>query len=284
MAVILKEQGFQKSGCTSTECAVEIGRLLNVQKIVAGRVGKIGPVYSVSIRLIDVESGEILKTAIRDCRCPLEDVLTRVIREAVDELGEGPGTPQPPAPVVVAPPRPAVTKAVVKSARERAKENKCKTSLGVKAGFSVGTMADRTDGGVGLDYRVTGDITPELTVGIYTGIYGGGDYEYDGYDNHRLTLFPIEAVVLYNLDRKGIPGMYVGAQIGVNYYKHSPYEIHGDHGGSGFAFSFAPLVSYYYVFNNGFLVIGDVSYQYAGKFLGIHNQYIGVRLGYGRAF
>jgi hypothetical protein len=33
MEEILKEQGFQNTGCTSVECAVEIGQLLNVRRI-----------------------------------------------------------------------------------------------------------------------------------------------------------------------------------------------------------------------------------------------------------
>ena len=35
MEEILSEQGFQNTGCTSVECAVEIGQLLNVNRIVA---------------------------------------------------------------------------------------------------------------------------------------------------------------------------------------------------------------------------------------------------------
>ena len=34
METILTEQGFQQSGCTSAECAVEVGKLLNVQKTI----------------------------------------------------------------------------------------------------------------------------------------------------------------------------------------------------------------------------------------------------------
>jgi hypothetical protein len=86
MTAILKEQGFQKSGCTSEECAVEIGKLINVRKIVGGRVGKIGSVYSMSIRLIDVESGEIERTAVKDHEGALADVLKIVIRGVAMEL------------------------------------------------------------------------------------------------------------------------------------------------------------------------------------------------------
>lgn len=59
MESILKEQGFQMSGCTSSECAVEAGKLLGVQKMIAGSVGKLGTIYNINLRLFDVETGEI---------------------------------------------------------------------------------------------------------------------------------------------------------------------------------------------------------------------------------
>jgi len=58
METILKEQGFQKSGCTTSDCAVEIGKLLNVEKMVVGTINKVGTRYTISIWLVDVESGK----------------------------------------------------------------------------------------------------------------------------------------------------------------------------------------------------------------------------------
>ena len=86
MNEILKEQGFQMSGCTSDECAVDAGRLLNVSHIAAGSIGKVGALYTVALRLIDVESGEILKTITEDCQCPIEKVLTHSMRNAALKL------------------------------------------------------------------------------------------------------------------------------------------------------------------------------------------------------
>ncbi len=34
MDLILREQGFQQSGCVATECAVEIGQLLGTEKMI----------------------------------------------------------------------------------------------------------------------------------------------------------------------------------------------------------------------------------------------------------
>jgi TolB-like protein len=83
MEEILNEQGFQLTGCTSAECAVEVGKLLNVRQICAGSVGKIGGVYSISARLIDVESGKIIRSVTEDCQCPIERVLTVSVRNIV---------------------------------------------------------------------------------------------------------------------------------------------------------------------------------------------------------
>ena len=88
MNAILNEQGFQQTGCTSVECAIEIGQLLNVQVMVAGSIGKIEEIYSLSLRMIDVETGAIIRTATRDYEGKLSDVLTEVIPELSAELAE----------------------------------------------------------------------------------------------------------------------------------------------------------------------------------------------------
>ena len=63
MDKILKEQKFQNSGCTDSECAVEIGQLLNTDYIVIGSVSKFGSMYSIDARLIDVAQGKGLISA-----------------------------------------------------------------------------------------------------------------------------------------------------------------------------------------------------------------------------
>jgi len=63
MENILKEQNFQLSGCASDECVIEVGNILGVKQIVGGSIGKVGDVFSVSVRIIDVESGQILNIA-----------------------------------------------------------------------------------------------------------------------------------------------------------------------------------------------------------------------------
>jgi hypothetical protein len=60
---ILKEQGFQQTGCVTSGCAVEVGNMLGVQQMVGGSIGKLGNMYTVSARIIDVETGTVLKSA-----------------------------------------------------------------------------------------------------------------------------------------------------------------------------------------------------------------------------
>lgn len=86
MDQILKEQGFQQSGCTTSECAVEVGKLLGVRLIVAGEIGKLTDLYALSIRLIDVESGKILRTATEDCECSIKEVLTESVKKVSEIL------------------------------------------------------------------------------------------------------------------------------------------------------------------------------------------------------
>jgi TolB-like protein len=58
MEKVLSEQAFQQTGCTSAECAVKLGKLLNAQGIVVGTFGKLLGRYLVSVRLVDVETGQ----------------------------------------------------------------------------------------------------------------------------------------------------------------------------------------------------------------------------------
>ncbi len=86
MADILKEQGFQQTGCTNTECAVEVGQLLGVSKVIFGNISKLGRIYSTSLKMVDVGTGEILKSAYVETKGSLEDVLTEGITASIETL------------------------------------------------------------------------------------------------------------------------------------------------------------------------------------------------------
>jgi len=88
MEDVLNELGFQQSGCVSTECAVEIGKTLGAEQIIAGSIGKVGGVYSVSVRIIEVESSIIIKGCDYDHEGDIGGLLTTGMRNAVNQLLE----------------------------------------------------------------------------------------------------------------------------------------------------------------------------------------------------
>ncbi|MBN2158365.1 MAG: hypothetical protein JW807_03145 [Spirochaetes bacterium] len=54
---ILKEQGFQMTGCTDVTCAVQVGKLLSARKILVGSIMRIGDSIAITGRVVDVEKG-----------------------------------------------------------------------------------------------------------------------------------------------------------------------------------------------------------------------------------
>ena len=59
MERILSEQAFQQTGCTSEACAVKLGKLLNVRKMVVGEYTVMGSVRFLTASFVDVETGKI---------------------------------------------------------------------------------------------------------------------------------------------------------------------------------------------------------------------------------
>jgi TolB-like protein len=76
MDEILKEQGFQQTGCVSDECLVNVGKLIGVDQIVGGSISKVGNTLTVSARLIEVETGKLLKVTDYDYNGPIDGLLT----------------------------------------------------------------------------------------------------------------------------------------------------------------------------------------------------------------
>ncbi len=79
MQEILKEQGFQQTGCTSSECAVEAGKLLGAKFLVAGGMGKLGQTYVVNVRVVDVQSGVVVRVSSEKIKGKIDDILTMAI-------------------------------------------------------------------------------------------------------------------------------------------------------------------------------------------------------------
>jgi len=60
MEKILAEHAFQQTGCTSEECAVKIGKLLNVKRTIAGNFGKFMGKYILTVKVVDIETGRVI--------------------------------------------------------------------------------------------------------------------------------------------------------------------------------------------------------------------------------
>lgn len=87
---ILQEQGFQQSGtCDDTQCRVQIGQLLGVDRLVVGSLGKVGNVYSLNAKLLDVQSGTILRSHAIDTQGDLSQVLTQACTPMAQVLATG---------------------------------------------------------------------------------------------------------------------------------------------------------------------------------------------------
>ena len=76
--MIMEEQGFQQSGCTSAECAAEIGALLGVQKMITGSFGKIGNTYTIEARMFAVETGQTQKTVSKTYKGEVDGLLPQI--------------------------------------------------------------------------------------------------------------------------------------------------------------------------------------------------------------
>ncbi|MEN9354487.1 MAG: hypothetical protein RL318_1812 [Fibrobacterota bacterium] len=76
MDQILKEQGFQQSGaCDASDCQVQVGRLLGVNRLVVGSIGHIGRIYMINAKIVDISTGEVLQSVTETYEGAIEDVL-----------------------------------------------------------------------------------------------------------------------------------------------------------------------------------------------------------------
>jgi len=108
---VLKEQGQQLSDCSSSECAVQVGRLLGVQRMVTGSLSRVGNLYVISAQLINVETGEIEMIASDRCPCQTDELLPSVDRVAGRLAGARPEEEAAPPEKITPAPAPEVNPA-----------------------------------------------------------------------------------------------------------------------------------------------------------------------------
>lgn len=104
MDQIMKEQGFANSGaCEGGECAVQVGKFLSVDRIMVGSVGILGRTYTLNLRLVDVSTGEVLRSSLRSRAGSIDDVLTLLVPESVADMVDATKTVKPAQPVSTPP-------------------------------------------------------------------------------------------------------------------------------------------------------------------------------------
>lgn len=88
MNLVLKEQAFIQSGaCEENSCLVEIGKVLGVDRMIAGSVGKLNlNNYLLNIRMINVSTGEILHSINESYEGDIKGLLFGVITKAAEKL------------------------------------------------------------------------------------------------------------------------------------------------------------------------------------------------------
>ena len=76
ISAILKEQGFQQSGaCTDNQCIAQMGQLLGVQQIISGSLGRVGSLWMINLRAIDVATGQMSRAVYKDVKGDLDAII-----------------------------------------------------------------------------------------------------------------------------------------------------------------------------------------------------------------
>ena len=88
MESLLEEKEFQKSDiCNEIECFVDIGNMIGVNRMILGKATKIGRVISLSIRVVDVNTGKIIRVVLEDSELSLDKLLIKVLPGLAEKIG-----------------------------------------------------------------------------------------------------------------------------------------------------------------------------------------------------
>jgi len=92
MDKIMQEQAFQMTGaCNDADCMAQAGKILGIKHMIAGSVGKVGEIYIVNSRLLDVETGEILFDVSVKYRGNIEGLIIYSVPQIANKMAKGIG-------------------------------------------------------------------------------------------------------------------------------------------------------------------------------------------------
>ena len=89
MDKIFEQFEIQNTGCTDVSCAIELGKMLNVERIIIGSVGLVGETYSIQARIVDIETAEIVSSSNYVFTGQRDNLLKEGIPKIVNELMYG---------------------------------------------------------------------------------------------------------------------------------------------------------------------------------------------------
>jgi sulfatase modifying factor 1 len=84
---VFREIALQESGaCEDAGCVARAGKLLGASHLLMGGVERNGGTYTFSVRLVEVESGQVVGSALADCQCEQATALQALPRSVVRSL------------------------------------------------------------------------------------------------------------------------------------------------------------------------------------------------------
>ncbi|MEW6558039.1 MAG: CsgG/HfaB family protein [Elusimicrobiota bacterium] len=140
MDKILAEAAFQATGCTEAECAVQIGKILNVKKMVVGSLSKLEGVYYITASVVEVETGEIETSKTVQCY-EVHKLMASTQDLAGQLIGISVSSQKPTIkPAVVGEPAPKKKPKLEGEITEIRENNKIVINLGSKDGVEIGDI------------------------------------------------------------------------------------------------------------------------------------------------
>ena len=86
---LIEEMKLQQTGLTDAQDAAELGKMLNVEKLIIGSIGQMGSTYQVNVRLVDV--GRAVTEVAERAECPArEEKLPETITGLIHQIAENP--------------------------------------------------------------------------------------------------------------------------------------------------------------------------------------------------
>ena len=82
---LLQEQALQQTGCTSEECAIQLGKILNVKKMIVGSISYAFESYIVILKVVDVEKG-VADCSIKETVKSKQDLIDALPKSVVKKV------------------------------------------------------------------------------------------------------------------------------------------------------------------------------------------------------